>query len=522
MSRPTLPGLGRVGQIAPAKADIVVKLPTSEAFLLDTAVVVCLVIGACILVALCDGPLRPGKTGATLVTFVALFSLVLIRVPYLLGYTADEGFATLLPFMIAIAWMLRQPRRQADRRLMLLLAGFIGLLAAALYRGKEAGVGTGGTRDILVQLGTVLVISGFGVLLFTTAQAKTETWWRLVAVALAPAVYVGLNVMLRFAGFSATVEPNAVSYAAGTPAKTLALIGININREAFSMNPSINGMGVVAAVGLVAAAILALRTKGLERRVGVTGAVMCLVALLLTDDRAALILAIIIIALVAIIKRTRVALLLAIVIPFSSWIVTAALSFLSTVGWATPLARSATDVSTGNGRTIIWQAAQHQFAISDSFHTLFGFGANGQATSGASRLYAHLFEGVPAPLLVWVHNLGLQMLLDMGVVGLVLLVITVVLGVARLEKISKISPRGPVAALVAEGLMLFVAGATEPSPTYRTQETLILAILLLSASAGLAMQPVDVPVTVTRRRAKTYTPPIASARMRVSHEFGRE
>ena len=507
---------------SPTKADIVVELPSSEAFLIDTAVVVCLVMGACMLAALFGGPLRPGKVGSTLVTFVALFSLVLIRVPYLVGYTADEGFVTLLPFTIAIAWMLRQPRRQADRRLTLLIAGFIGLLAIALYRGKGAGVGTGGTREILVQLGSVMVISAFGVLLFTTAQAKAETWWRLIAVALTPAVYVGSNVMLRFAGFSATeVDPNAVSYATGTSAKTLALIGVNIKREALPMNPSINGMGVVAAVGLVAAATLALRTKGLERRVGVIGAGMCLVALLLTDTRAALILAIIVIALMAIIKRTRVALLLAIVIPFSSWIVTAVLSFLSTVGWVTPLSRGTKDVSTGNGRTIIWHAAQHQFGMSDIFHTLFGFGANGQVTSGASQQYAYLFEAIPNPLLVHVHNLGLQMLLDTGVVGLVLLLITIVLAVARLERINKISPRGPVAALVGGILMLFLTGATEPSPTYRTQDTLVFAMLLLSAAAGLAMQPVDVPVTVRRRRAKTYNPPIISAGMRVSHEFGQ-
>lgn len=484
--------------------------------------VVCLVIGACGLVALCDGPLQPGKTESALVTFVALFSLVLIRAPYLFGYTADEGFVTLLPFMIAIAWMLRQPRRQADRRLMLLIAGFIGLLAIALYRGTEAGVATGGTRDILALLGSVVVISTFGVLLFTTAQTTTETWWRLVAVALAPAMYVGINVVLHFAGFSATgVEPNAVSYAAGTPAETLALIGIHINREALPMNPSINGMGVVAAVGLAAAATLALRTKGLERRLGVTGAVTSLVGLLLVDTRAALIAAIIVIALMAIIKRPRIALFLAIIIPFSSWIVTAALSFLSTTGWATPLARGAKDVSTGNGRTVIWQAAQHQFATSGIFNTIFGYGANGQTSSGASRLYAHLFELVPFPLLVHVHNLGLQMLLDMGVVGLVLMVITVVLAVDRLERINRLAPRGPVVALVAGMLMLFITGATEPSPTYRTQETLVFAMLLMSAATGLAMQAVDMPVPVARRRAKTYSPTITPARMHVSHEFGR-
>jgi O-antigen ligase len=452
-----------------------------------------------------------------------LLSLLIIRAPYFAHHTAKEGLLSLVPFVIAIAWMLCQPKRRTSRLLVLLIVGFIALLAVALFRGKAAGVGLGGTQEILALLGSVAALSAFGVLLFTTARDERETWWRLVAVALAPAVYVGTNVLLRFGGYSATeVEPNSVSYAAGTPAKTLALIGIHINREAFPLNPSINGMGVVAAVGLVAAAILALRTNGLERRAGGVGALMCLIALLLTDTRTALILAIVIIALLIIVKRTRVALLLAIIIPFSSWIVTGILSFLSNTGLAAPLARGSKDVSTGNGRTIIWQAAQHQFGQANFFNTLFGFGSNGQATSGASRLYDHLFEGIPSPLLVHVHNLGLQMLLDMGILGLALLVLTVVMGLDRLEKINKLSPPGPVTALIGAMLMLFLTGSTEPSPTYRTQETLVYAVLLLSAAAGLSMSRVKAPVAVARRRVNPYRRPTATPAIRAPYEFGSE
>jgi hypothetical protein len=185
------------------------------------------------------------------IVWLAALSITLIRVPYVFGYTATMGFVVLVPFAIAIAWMLRQPGRQADRPMTLLIAGLIALLAIALFRGKNAGVGTGGTRDILAQLGSVAAVSMFGVLLFTTARTKTEAWWRLIAVGLAPAVYVGINVVLHFAGFAATgVDPNAVSLAAGTPAETLGTIGLHTERVAFPMNPSVNGMGVVAAVGL--------------------------------------------------------------------------------------------------------------------------------------------------------------------------------------------------------------------------------------------------------------------------------
>jgi O-antigen ligase len=154
-------------------------------------------------------------------------------------------------------------------------------------------------------------------------------------------------------------------------------------------------------------------------------------------------------------------------------------------------------LATGNGRIYIWQATQRQLEHSDIFHLLFGFGADGQVTSGASLQYAYLFEGTPNPLLVHVHNLALQTLLDMGIVGLVLLVVTVVIAIARPEATNRLSPGGPVAVLLAGALMLFVTGATETSPTYRTQDTLVFAMLLFSVSAGLAMQPIEIPA---RRR----------------------
>jgi O-antigen ligase len=474
-------------------ADIVMELLQPETFLIVVAVAVCMLFGACIFVVLRDGPLRPGRAASTLVTLVALFSIVLMRAPHAVGYTAVEGFVMLVPFAFAIAWMLRQPRQRADRPIVLLIASFIALVTIALYRGKQAGVGTGGIKDIAAQVGSLVAVSMFGLLLFTTARSKAETWRRLIAVALAPSVYIGLNILLYFAGFAPAVDPNAVSLASGHPAKTLALIGVHIDRVAFAMNPSVNGMGVIAAVGLAAATMLALRTEGRERKLGVAGAATCLLGLLLADTRAALFLAILVVVLLSVVKRTKIAVLLAVAIPFSPWVIRATLYVLSSTGLAAPLSRNANNIATGGARVYIWQGAEHQLEHSSIFHALLGYGANGQVTSGASRLYAYLFAGTPNPLLVHVHNLALQTLLDMGLVGLLLLIATVVMTVARLERISSISPKGPVAALLAAFLMLFLTGSTEPSPTYLTQETLFFAMLLASVSAGLAMQPIEVP-----------------------------
>jgi hypothetical protein len=80
--------------------------------------------------------------------------------------------------------------------------------------------------------------------------------------------------------------------------------------------------------------------------------------------------------------------------------------------------------------------------------------------------------------------------------------------------INGLSPEGPVTALLAGTLVLFITGSTEPSPTYFTPETLLFAMLLLSTSAGLAMQPVEAPSEL--RRANVHSPSIASPEAAVS------
>ena len=459
--------------------------------------------------AFAGGSARSRSAGSSAVTLVALCSLFIIRAPYLSTFTTTRGFLALLPFIASIAWLLCQRQHHADRRLLLLVTACLLFFLVDLYRGKLAGVGIGGTQEILVQFGTVVVVSAFGVLLLTTAHDAPTKWRRLVAVALAPAFFITISVLLRFAGFSSgEVDRNDISYAAGTPAKTLALIGIHVTREAFPMNPSINGTGVVAAVGLVMAATLALNAVGRDRHLGLFGAGMCLVALLLADTRAALILSVAIVGFLALVKRPRIALLIGLFIPFSAWLVTSALSVLSNTGLASAVARGAKDVSTGNGRTLIWTATKHELATSDPFHLLFGWGANGQASSGTSHGYAHAFELVYRPLLVHVHNFGLQTILDMGIVGLAVFVATIVLALRRLEVINRISPRGPVPAIIGGLVAVMLTGATEPSPTYRTQETLILVFLLLGVATGLAKQPVEIPAAESPRLvpAKVRTP----------------
>jgi O-antigen ligase len=433
------------------------------------------------------------RSGSGLVTLLASLSILLIRLPYLVGYTANEAFATLVPFLVAIAWMLAQPKVPAYRRLAVLVFTFVALLTVALFRGKAAGVGTGGTREVVDQAATVAVAAVFGLLLLSTATSQVVRWSRLAAIALAPAVYVTANLALRFAGFKAPdVSPSEVSYPTGTPAKTLALIGIHTTRQAFPLNSSINGIGVMSAIALVAAAVLAMRSSGYVRRLSIAASLTSLVALLLADTRGALVLSIVTIATMAVVSRPRFALLLAVAVPFSAWILKTvlALPLWADTGAASLLSRHRNDFATGNGRVEIWDAAKHQLGKDDLFHALFGFGANGQTTSGASRHYATLFEQVAKPLLVHVHNLGLQILFDMGIVGLLCLVATVVLGVRRLQEVNDLLPEGPVPALLAGVVMTFITGATEPSPTYRTQEVLFFAILTLAAVAGLPVAPI--------------------------------
>lgn len=437
-----------------------------------------------------------GGLAHPLLLAVAAGSITIIRVPWLIGYTPTKALVALVPIVFACIWMNAQHKSASYRPLVALTGVYVLILTVALWRGKSAGMST---KEVVAEAGAVAAMAWFALLLVRTAPTQRWLWWRLLALALAPATYVLANLLLHFAGFSQTApDPDLVS--ATGQAQLLHLIGINVGRTAFPLNPSVNGVGLIAGVGLVSAAMIAIRLDGkVERRLGIAGAVVCLVCVLMTDTRTSFVLAIGVIAFLLFVKRTRLALILGLIVPFSFLIVEWGLKLIAATPVVGILSRNPTDFATGNGRSIIWHAVLNTFGTGGVFHQLFGWGANGQFTSGASLHYAYLFAINQSPAFVPAHNLALQTLLDTGLVGLGFLIVLIVVTASRLEAINRLSPKSPVAGLLAGFIMLCVGGATEISPTYRTQECLLFITILFATTAGLALKPVEVPASVLPR-----------------------
>ena len=88
---------------------------------------------------------------------------------------------------------------------------------------------------------------------------------------------------------------------------------------------------------------------------------------------------------------------------------------------STPRQNQFGTVVSGTGRVDIWQGAW-QVLRRLQLQEIFGWGAGGHITSGASLNYAYVFPRDPLGYTEFTHSLPIQIVLDEGVVGLLLLI----------------------------------------------------------------------------------------------------
>ncbi len=81
------------------------------------------------------------------------------------------------------------------------------------------------------------------------------------------------------------------------------------------------------------------------------------------------------------------------------------------------LSRDSGDLTTGNNRNIIWLSCLNELQQVKLIH-LFGFGQFGQVGSKVSGAYSDFFGKFQNPEFVSAHNNMLQLILDMGYIGL--------------------------------------------------------------------------------------------------------
>jgi O-antigen ligase len=426
-----------------------------------------------------------------LLILVALFGVVLMQAPNLLHAATGSRLVMLVPFLLAISITsaeIVRPIYSPPGRTVLALWFYLVVVVVTIMRGVGSEGSTETTRSAALFCLQFAILAWFSYRLLASAQTDEQRWWRLVALALSPAVFVAFNLLImKFKLPFITVPEQAKGSANGTTATYLRVFGTHATRSNLPLASGVNGSGAISAAGFAAAAILALRVRRPSRFVTVPAAGLCAYATLMSDSHAALLIALGIIALFAILPHARRFSGIAVIAAISPAIVLAGLGFLASAGIGF-LGRGNGNITTVNNRLYIWRAAWSTIQQADLYHVVVGYGAYGQVTSGASRNYAALFEGVSMePLRNTVHDLPLQTMLDGGLIALVALVLLVVAVFHSLSRVVASAPSPPIQALSAILILFLLNGATEALPSYLFPES--LAGVLLVAGAALALAP---------------------------------
>ncbi|MEA2233650.1 MAG: hypothetical protein QOD83_3466 [Solirubrobacteraceae bacterium] len=448
-------------------------------------------------------PTRPVRgslvddVGDKLITLVVASSIILIQIPVLVGHQSITTPAVLVIFMLCIAWGLPRHNRLADRSLLWLVAAFSVLVGVALVRGGRAQA-YASLSHALAEALTYGAVIALAVLALSTSRTDRERRQRMIAVALAPAVYALANMIAHLLNLhAATVEIEGI--ATLQPASLLQTFHIYVSRVQFPLSTGVNNTGIIAAAGLTACLVL---WRLLPRALAGVCVIGCLYCLLLGDSRIPLLMALLTALYFNWSKRTSGVRWFVLLLPVLPLIMIGASDLLNgLLGEHLTRSSGGGDFSTLGDRTYIWQAVW-PYLDHVGFQQLLGWGTNGNVTSGASLHYAYLFSSLPNPTLYSTHNLATQTIFETGYVGLTLLVILAWATATRLTQAVAGSTSRLPRALMASLTVLLLSGTTEAAPTSGSHD--ILAAVFLICGVAAALEP-----AVSRHAQRGRTPAAA-------------
>lgn len=426
----------------------------------------------------------PQFYGRQIVTLITPLTIVLVRIPTLVGDQTFVAPAVLLILLLCVTWGVPRHHMLRSRTALAVVLVYVGWMAITVVRGSQAGVYVKLSHAISDSL-TYFAVVAFGLLLVTTSRSKAERRRRLVAIALAPGVYSLANALLQLGGVrAANQDPSSQGIATFENASLLKLVHIYAHRVQFPLASGVNSSGIVSGAGLAACLILIMR-RAAPPWLTWPCLAGCIYNLVLGDNRTSLGLGIGAAVYFAWTRRMTTARLLPILVP-----VLPLLAILVTALLNGPLGGvlsrgSNDDFATVNHRTFIWEAAWHMLR-SPGLQDLYGWGALGQVTSGLSQHYAYLFGSLPHPYAYSTHDIVIQTVVDSGYIGLALLVAAVGVTTYRLIA-SWLREADPVVrALMAVLVVTILGGTTEALPNYGSEEALVAMLLVMGAAAGFS------------------------------------
>ncbi len=424
----------------------------------------------------------PNRFHLDLDFWVILFSLVIIRLAYFLGYSRSPLFnlVCMLPFVLVViknlALLFRsQQIKKVNPNLLAAFCVYLVLLGIAFLRSALSDQYS--FVAMVGKYGLWLTLSVFSFLSFTRIDRPIKGIY-LNAVFYGLILYILVNVVTYVLGF----ENPEDYFLSARPALMLKALHINLNRVTFPFSSGLNTFGIVAAAGLVVASLKMVfsRSRG-EKVLGLLSALVCLGAILAVDSRGALVFALFTI-LLAVIFPTRAVKLwrwIPLVAPLLPLFVIFVQNYLPFELFQ-DLMRNPTayEVDLLSGRQQIWTIILDQFKDFDWNH-LIGYGYHGQVLSGLSQNYAFLFSNFIFGETASAHNFALQTLLDFGYVGFIAvywLILSLSFRLAWLVKVNTSEPQAKIAFFLF--FFIVLAGSTEIVLTPDHVEIFVLFIFL--------------------------------------------
>jgi O-antigen ligase len=314
----------------------------------------------------------------------------------------------------------------------------------------------------------------------------------------AAGVFVFVNLVLYLLGIRSPDELFLAKY----PAQMLSLLGILTYRVVFPMASGFNSFGNLAGAALASLPfILRDRTTRTPERIMVCVLlVSSLVSLLLTDSRGPLFFSAVTLGLMILPKQLfsvlRWVLIGAtILLPFllinPPPFLVEKMSFLSrpasewqeqaieTTEDCSPLASESSGFLTN--RTAIWKATVADLSFTNPY-SYIGYGFRGQLISGVSKKYSCLFTSYENQIFISSHQMWLQTIMDIGIIGLAITLIAFVFLILELDRDQTYPVKGANSAYSAYLLYIVAIGTLESSLYPDAFELFIIVFLLLTGT----------------------------------------
>ncbi|RCR68800.1 O-antigen ligase family protein [Larkinella punicea] len=269
-------------------------------------------------------------------------------------------------------------------------------------------------------------------------------------------IFISLNLFLFFIGLKSS------DYEIGK-AVILSYLGLSVDRVEFFLSPGINSYGAVLGI-LLNLSLIGFGVVKKSRKLFLSGIIISLISLLLTDSRGSIIFSLIIFFAIKFIfsklEKPRLLFLIPIFGFVGPFLLLATLLLLSQTEYGSALSRSSEDLATGNARSIIWALAFNDFLTFKPDHHIFGYGEFGHYAAGLSQQWGYIFGDNENAELMHPHNMFLSIALDYGYFGLIVFT-TIQFSIVNSIKKNWNTERDISYILLANILYFNLAGITE-------------------------------------------------------------